>query len=79
MSSCYFWKDGAVLVVPERVGAADADQCGYTGMFCVDTFVDTDVPKMRYGMFEYGRGWEYHPLESFPTKFRMHLLLLGVS
>lgn len=49
---------------------------GLADMLCVD--LRQTEPQCRYGIFEHSEEWIHIPLERFPPKFRMHLLLLGV-
>jgi len=73
---CYLWDGHKVIHIPGWLGIDRAIALKVTRMPCVDTSEKSEP--LRYGIFT-GMGWESRELENFPTAFRTHLLLLGVS
>lgn len=77
MSTLYFWKNGRVEEVHQRLSAQQARALGWMLYPCVDTF--EDEPRWRYGVFMTHTNWQYVDPKDFPPEFRTHLLLLGVT
>lgn len=73
--TAYFWKDGSVVEMEERMNVDTTPEALYHCP-CVDGC--HSEPDMRYGVFGKG-GWDTKPLSRFPAEFRAHLLLLGVT
>lgn len=75
-STIYFWKGGTVH---KYIGHCNLDtvcEAGFTRCFAVDTDCTLE---MRYGKYFKKAGWKHIPIEQFPKKFRIHLLLLGIT
>lgn len=70
----YYWKDNEVREVD--LNQNGPDETAFTGYFCIDSRFDRDL--QRYGIFT-ERHWKHIPFEKFPSEFKTHLLLLGVS
>ena len=76
ISTIYFWKGETVH---KYIGDSDSDtvcETEFIGCFAIDTECTLD---MRYGKYFKKAGWKHVPIEQFPKKFRIHLLLLGVT
>jgi hypothetical protein len=79
----YFWKDGKVIVIPERLIVINFTFSRplhkFINAFCLDDFHHES--STRYGKFvgDESVAWEFVPFEKFPAEFRTNLLLLGLS
>ena len=76
-SPTYFWKEGAVHKYLGHFNLDAICEAEFTGCFAVDT--ELICIEMRYGKYIKNTGWVYVPIEQFPKKFRIHLLLLGIT
>jgi hypothetical protein len=79
MRALYFWKNGEVLIVNDPIGSLGARRRGLTNLLCVNDFQSIDSPFMRYGLFNDELGWRPIRFANFPSEFKVHLLLLGIS
>lgn len=70
----YFWTGDEVVVTERKLEVLRF----HVNQLCVHTGYSPNVPEARYGRFDWEITWRAVPLEEFPKKFRVHLLLLGV-
>lgn len=74
MIATYFWKDDEIVTVLKPLNSSSKEvirKCP-----CLDAY-QTEAD-MRYGYFD-DYGWKPMFYKDFPPKFKLNLLLLGIS